>query len=48
MITVRECKYEDRKRYNELEGEYHYMGESHGAYNRSEAAEHKPSVQEFF
>ena len=31
MITVRECKYEDRKRYNELEGEYHYMGESHGA-----------------
>lgn len=31
MITVRECTYDDRKRYDELEGEYHYMGESHGA-----------------
>lgn len=31
MITVRECTYNDRKRYDELEGEYHYMGESHGA-----------------
>jgi len=31
MITVRECTYADRKRYDQLEGEYHYMGESHGA-----------------
>ena len=31
MITVRECTYDDLRRYKELEGEYHYMGESHGA-----------------
>lgn len=31
MITVRECTYDDLRRYRELEGEYHYMGESHGA-----------------
>ncbi len=31
MITVRECTYDDRTRYDRLEGEYHYMGESHGA-----------------
>ena len=31
MITVRELRYEDRERYDQLEGEYHYMGESHGA-----------------
>lgn len=31
MITVRECTYDDRKQYDQLEGKYHYMGESHGA-----------------
>ena len=31
MITVRECTYDDRAKYDELEGRYHYMGESHGA-----------------
>ena len=31
MITVRECQYDEVKRFRELEGEYHYMGESHGA-----------------
>lgn len=30
-IAVRECKYDEVKRFRELEGEYHYMGESHGA-----------------
>ena len=31
MITVRECQYDEVKKFRELEGEYHYMGESHGA-----------------
>ena len=31
MITVRECQYGEVKKFRELEGEYHYMGESHGA-----------------
>ena len=30
-ITVRECQYDEVKRFRKLEGEYHYMGESHGA-----------------
>lgn len=31
MIMVRECKYDEVKRFRELEGEHHYMGKSHGA-----------------
>ena len=31
MITVRECLYDEVKKFRTLEGEYHYMGESHGA-----------------
>ena len=31
MITVRECQYDEVKKFGDLEGEYHYMGESHGA-----------------
>ena len=31
MITVRECQYDEVKKFRDLEGEYHYMGESHGA-----------------
>ena len=31
MITARVCTYDDRARYNELEGDLHYMGESHGS-----------------
>jgi len=31
MITLRECEYDEIKRFRKLEGEYHYMGESHGA-----------------
>ena len=30
-ITVRECTYDDVDEFRRLEGEYHYMGESHGA-----------------
>ena len=31
MITVRECQYDEVEKFRELEGKYHYMGESHGA-----------------
>ncbi len=31
MITVRECMWHEVERFRKLEGEYHYMGESHGA-----------------
>ena len=29
MITARECQYDEVKKFRNLEGEYHYMGESH-------------------
>ena len=31
MITVRECQYDEVEKFRKLEGEYHYMGKSHGA-----------------
>ena len=31
MITVRDCQYDEVKKFRDLEGVYHYMGESHGA-----------------
>lgn len=34
MITVRECQYDEVEKFRKLEGDYHYMGKSHGAGDR--------------
>ena len=30
-ITIRECRRDEVEKFREFEGEYHYMGKSHGA-----------------
>ena len=31
MITVRECQFDEVGKFRKLEGDFHYMGKSHGA-----------------
>ena len=31
MITVRECQFDEVEKFRKLEGDFHYMGKSHGA-----------------